>query len=159
MKDSIPHRKALSGVLLAGLVAACIGSCYSSLPAGKGNAPQQESIRATIASLSQDPLGQHTLLGDGDDPAFELTPIDTNCTYYATFQSHNQKVVQNANGIFMTYLLDYTDVAPWPGTWRLVRSTDGGTTFQVVYTSPLVGSKTACIETDEDNKHPRSLQR
>lgn len=151
MKNPIPCPKALSGVLLAGFVAACLGSCYSSLPVGKGNGPQQESMHPTIASLSEDPLGLQFPLQSSDDPTFELTLVDTNCTYYATFQSHNQKVVQNANGIFMTYLLDYTDVAPWPGTWRLVRSTDGGTTFRVVYTSPLVGSKTACIETDEDN--------
>jgi hypothetical protein len=78
-----------------------------------------------------------------------LTQVDTNCTYYATFQSHNQKVVQNDNGIFMTYLIDYDD--QWMGRWRLVRSTDGGMTFQEVYTSPVVSSKTACIETDEHN--------
>jgi len=96
-------------------------------------------------------LGQSPFLGDQDVPAFELTLIDNNCTYYATFQSHNQKVVQNENGIFMTYLVDYADVAPWPGTWKLVRSTDGGRTFETVYTSPRVGSKAACIETDEHN--------
>jgi outer membrane protein assembly factor BamB len=86
-----------------------------------------------------------------DGSGIQLTRVDSNCTYYATFQSHNQKVVQNENGIFMTYLVDYEDVAPWPGYWKLLRSTDGGESFEVVYTSPMVGSKAACIETDEDN--------
>jgi hypothetical protein len=84
-------------------------------------------------------------------PEIRLTRVDSNCTYYATFQSHNQKVVQNENGIFMTYLVDYEDVAPWPGYWKLLRSTDGGESFEVLYTSPKVGSKAPCIETDEDN--------
>jgi len=79
----------------------------------------------------------------------QLIRVDENCTYYATFQSHNQKVLQNENGIFLTYLVDYEDVAPWPGYWRLMRSTDGGQTFEEVYTSSIVGSKAACIETDQ----------
>jgi len=78
-----------------------------------------------------------------------LTRIDTNCTYYAAFQSHNQKVLQNSCGIFVTYLVDYEDVPPWPGVWRLLHSTDSGATFGVVYTSSKVGSKAAAIETDE----------
>jgi len=82
---------------------------------------------------------------------FQMGKVDINCTYYATFQSHNQKVVQNENGIFMTYLLDYEDEAPWPGRWCLLRSVDGGSTFQAIYTSPKVGSKAACIETDDNN--------
>jgi hypothetical protein len=89
-------------------------------------------------------------------PEIRLTRVDSNCTYYATFQSHNQKVVQNENGIFMTYLVDYEDVAPWPGYWKLLRSTDGGESFEVLYTSPKVGSKAPCIETDE---HPSPVQR
>ncbi len=78
-----------------------------------------------------------------------LVKLDTNCTYYATFQNHNQKVLQNSHGMFLTYLVDYEDTPPWPGFWRLLRSTDGGATFSVIYTSPEVGSKAACIETDE----------
>ncbi len=94
---------------------------------------------------------QHPFSVPHPDRDVLLTQVDVNCTYYATFQSHNQKVVQNDNGIFMTYLMDYDDSPPWPGRWRLVRSTDGGSTFESLYTSPQVGSKTACIETDEDN--------
>src|SRR5437870_1536866 len=34
----------------------------------------------------------------------ELTVVDAEATGYGTFQSHNQKVVSNANGIFMTHI-------------------------------------------------------
>ncbi len=81
----------------------------------------------------------------------EFVRIDSNCTYYATFQSHNQKVVQNENGIFLSYLVDYEDKAPWLGTWNLARSTDGGKTFQTTYSSPRVGSKAPCLENDENS--------
>ena len=99
-------------------------------------------------SLDKNEIGTESNLSTGD---FELTRIDFNCTYYATFQSHNQKVIQNDNGIFLTYLVDYEDEAPWPGNWSLLRSIDGGKSFQTIYRSPTVGSKTACLETDEDN--------
>src|SRR5690348_16251826 len=65
-----------------------------------------------------------------DPPATELAPIeltliDDHAIGYGTFQSHNQKVVSNANGIFMTHLRqankEYT-----AQTWRLSRSGDGG---------------------------------
>lgn len=62
----------------------------------------------------------------------ELSLIDDDAIGYATFQSHNQKVIENANGIFMTHLRrrneDYT-----AQTWRLSRSTDGGKTFTAIY--------------------------
>lgn len=34
----------------------------------------------------------------------DVTCIDDDATGYATFNSHNQKVVQNENGIFMTHI-------------------------------------------------------
>ena len=34
----------------------------------------------------------------------ELTCVDRQATGYATFQSHNQKVLSNRRGIFMTYI-------------------------------------------------------
>ncbi len=112
------------------------------------------SIAVSIALVSAIFLkpGVVNAMGGAENPAgITLTQVDHNCTYYATFQSHNQKVVQNDNGIFMTYLADYEDQAPWPGYWRLLRSTDGGRSFQILYTSLMVGSKAPCIETDEDN--------
>ncbi|MSR56723.1 MAG: hypothetical protein EXS05_03510 [Planctomycetaceae bacterium] len=74
----------------------------------------------------------------GDEPAgkplvpIELTQVDDKAIAYATFQSHNQKVVSNRHGIFITYLrsaaADYM-----AQTWRLARSTDGGRTFTTLF--------------------------
>lgn len=80
---------------------------------------------------------------------FELTLVDGDATMYATFQSHNQKVVQNDNGIFITHIRTRND-AYTAQQWRLSRSVDGGKTFTVVYedtdaTNPPV------LETDENN--------
>ncbi|MBN1342425.1 MAG: hypothetical protein JXQ73_07080 [Phycisphaerae bacterium] len=79
----------------------------------------------------------------------EVTCVDAEATGYGTFQSHNQKVLSNSRGIFMTHIrsrnADYT-----AQEWRLSRSVDGGRTFATVYqatnaTNPPV------IETDEGN--------
>ncbi len=73
----------------------------------------------------------------------ELTSIDTSIsTIYGTFQSHNQKVVSNDNGIFLTYV-DTFD----PSLWRLMRSTDGGASFTTVYEATNYTSPPA-VETD-----------
>ena len=62
----------------------------------------------------------------------ELTLVDDHAIGYGTFQSHNQKIVSNENGIFMTHIRqankEYT-----AQTWRLSRSTDGGKSFSTVY--------------------------
>jgi len=80
----------------------------------------------------------------------EIILIDANATLFGTFQSYNQKVVSNQNGIFMTHVRsrndDYT-----AQHWRLSRSTDGGLSFYTLYeathaTNPPV------LETDsQDN--------
>ena len=63
-----------------------------------------------------------------------------------TFQSNNQKVVQNKRGIFMTHIRRYNE-ADITNQWRLSCSQDGGRTFKTLYeatnaTNPPV------IETD-----------
>jgi len=64
----------------------------------------------------------------------EVTCVDDRACGYGIFQSHNQKVVSNANGIFMTYLREDNEKDPRkPNVWRLMRSADGGKTFSVVY--------------------------
>ena len=87
-----------------------------------------------------------------DPPATELAPIeltliDDHAIGYGTFQSHNQKVVSNANGIFMTHLRqankEYTAQA-----WRLSRSGDGGKSFTTLYEATNATSSPA-LETDE----------
>jgi hypothetical protein len=64
--------------------------------------------------------------------AIELTLVDDHAVAFGTFQSHNQKVVSNENGIFMTHIRqankEYT-----AQTWRLSRSADGGKSFATVY--------------------------
>ena len=62
------------------------------------------------------------------------------------FQSHNQKVVQNAYGFFATRG-DRTSV---PGHFWLNRSTNGGLTFTTVYEEAYSVSPPA-LESDEDN--------
>ena len=50
----------------------------------------------------------------------EVTCVDDHACGYGTFQSHNQKVVSNANGIFMTYLREDNEKDPaQPNVWRL----------------------------------------
>jgi hypothetical protein len=60
---------------------------------------------------------------------FEVSKVADTITPYATFQSHNQKIVQNAYGIFMAY--SYSQSPSPLGTWRLARDfglqTDGDT--------------------------------
>ncbi len=78
----------------------------------------------------------------------EIVCVDEDAFGYATFQSHNQKVVSNRNGIFMTYLKKRHNQAYTSQTWRLARSVDGGRTFSVLFeatdpTNPPV------LETDE----------
>jgi hypothetical protein len=82
----------------------------------------------------------------------ELTQISTSSPLYGTFQSHNQKVVSNAYGIFMTYLdTEYVGAygVNWGNLhlWKLLRSTDGGKTFSTVYTAKNY-TKSPAIETD-----------
>lgn len=84
-------------------------------------------------------------------------------TYFATFQSHNQKVVENAYGVFMTYVYSYTDPPvnqTQKDTWRLARSLDGGKSFSTIWRSS-VPTKAPVIETDEHGSvylvHPNDL--
>jgi hypothetical protein len=55
------------------------------------------------------------------------------------FQSHNQKVVANDNGIFVTH-----------AEGILQRSTDGGRTFSTVFNANIKGLDPPTLETDED---------
>ena len=83
-------------------------------------------------------------------PTIQLVEINTpsDGTGYSVFQSHNQKVVANTNGIFITYLDSCPDTSP--NTWRLARSTDGGHTFTTVYQGSDY-TRAPAMETDETN--------
>src|SRR5262245_52647242 len=98
-----------------------------------------------------------------EGPQVEITEVDSDATAYATFQSHNQKVVANAYGIFMTHihkqqccdsLSSCTDAPPAEcpdankiSDWRLSRSVDGGATFMKVY-GGVHGTRAPTLETD-----------
>lgn len=86
-------------------------------------------------------LGSAAPIVRADDfPAdIRVTQIDSGVTHYATFQSHNQKVVANEHGIFVTHIRD-RDLPYQAQTWRLSRSTDGGANFS-----------TLCEQTDATN--------
>jgi hypothetical protein len=77
----------------------------------------------------------------------ELTLVDDHAIAFGTFQSHNQKIVSNDNGIFMTHVRqankEYT-----AQTWRLSRSTDGGKSFTTVYEA-INATSSPALETDE----------
>jgi hypothetical protein len=118
----------------------------------------------------------------------EITEVDEDATAFGTFQSHNQKVVVNAYGIFMTYLhkrhccdsslnsccdiddpfctdevtKDCRDAGRDAiSTWRLLRSVDGGATFTTIYEGRH-GTTPPVLETDWQGNiylaHPDTFQ-
>ena len=104
---------------------------------------------ATLLSPVQLSLPQATAQHDPDASLvpIELTVADPDATGYATFQSHNQKVVANDRGYFLSHIRTRNE-AYTAQKWRLSRSTDRGKTFQTIYeathaTNPPV------LETDE----------
>lgn len=78
----------------------------------------------------------------------EISDLDPEAFGYATFQSHNQKVLSNRNGIFATYLKRRNNEAYTSQTWRLMRSTDGGATFRVLHEATQA-TNPPVLETDE----------
>jgi hypothetical protein len=62
----------------------------------------------------------------------ETTLVDANAIHSGTFQSHNQKVVHNARGIFMTHVRS-RDEEYTAQQWRLSWSKDGGMTFATLF--------------------------
>lgn len=80
---------------------------------------------------------------------FDVTCVENQVIPYATFQSHNQKVVANRRGIFMTYLrrrnAEYT-----AQHWRLMHSTDGGRSFRVLF-EHTDATNAPCLCTDADD--------
>ena len=58
----------------------------------------------------------------------EMVCVDSEATASATFQSHNQEVVSDRHGIFLTHIRSRNK--PYRGqTWRLLRTRDGGRTL------------------------------
>lgn len=87
-----------------------------------------------------------------DDEPFLFTRLSGAAPGFATYQSHNQLVVQNRKGIFAVFLDSDPDSTQVPRTnsWMLMHSTDGGKTFQPIFHA--VGHAMApTVETDEDD--------
>lgn len=77
-----------------------------------------------------------------------VTQIDSKVTHYATFQSHNQKVVANRHGYFTTHIRD-RDQPYLAQTWRLMRSTDQGISFQTIF-ERTAATNPPVMETDAE---------
>lgn len=99
-------------------------------------------MKALLASLILLAPG----LAAGELLEIETTLVEDGAPHFATFQSHNQKVVRNGRGLFMTYghsrNKDYTGQC-----WRVMRSTDGGGSFTVLHESTDATNPPA-LETD-----------
>lgn len=83
---------------------------------------------------------------------FITTIINNHASYYSTYQSHDRKMVANQNGIFMTYITNTVnqDTNNENSTWKLMQSTDGGTSFTTAYSVDNAHSRAPVIETDSD---------
>lgn len=98
----------------------------------------------TPRALAGEPPSEENLL------PIKLTLVDDHAIGYATFQSHNQKVVSNSQGIFITYLHASRDNY-MAQTWRLAHSRDGGKSFEILYEATHATSAPV-LETDpKDN--------
>ena len=75
-----------------------------------------------------------------------LTLLDENVIHYATFQSHNQKVVARGSEIYTAHLRTRNDEYT-AQTWRLSRSDDGGKTFHTMCEETL-GTNPPVLEID-----------
>lgn len=91
-------------------------------------------------------LAPDTTWADESFAGVALTLLDGQATTYATFQSHNQKVVSNAHGIFTTHIRS-RDEPFLAQQWRLSRSVDNGATFQTLYEATHATNPPA-METD-----------
>ncbi len=82
--------------------------------------------------------------GAGQINNINFTTVDPDAIAYG--QSYNQTVLNNQHGIFMTYLKSRN--AQYDSQdWRLMRSIDGGETFNVIY-QEMAGTNAPVIETD-----------
>jgi hypothetical protein len=81
-----------------------------------------------------------------------ITPSDVekNVHRYATFQSHNQKIVKNASGIFMVYVSYGTSETFFPSHYLLRRSVDNGVHWTTIF-EETCGTHPPALETDSHN--------
>lgn len=85
-------------------------------------------------------------LAHAEPLAIETALVDGQAVMQGTFQSHNQKVVRNSRGIFMTHVRSRNE-GYTAQQWRLSWSRDGGGTFATLYESTDATSPPV-LETD-----------
>jgi hypothetical protein len=93
-------------------------------------------------------IGWLASAGPAASQSVTLTTLDIGGYYGSTGQSHSRTVVSNQYGYFATYVHDRDEDGNY-AQWRLVRSTDGGSTFTTVY-SATHGTPAPVIETDRN---------
>lgn len=93
-------------------------------------------------------LGACASLSTAAPDPVSFTLVDAEATGYGTFQSHNQKVVSNKSGVFMTHIRSRNE-AYTAQQWRLSRSADGGATFKTIH-EETSATNPPVIETDAD---------
>jgi len=112
-----------------------------------GNVPPSGDLTSLLLPAGGDPdpaTEPKLFLRVREVPAVEVILVDPE-PYGSTFQSHNQKVVANDHGIFVTYYAG----GSWPaGYYRLARSVDGGRNFTTIY-QYANAVNIAPMETDE----------
>jgi hypothetical protein len=127
-------------------------------------ANSQQTCTTQYGSGSQTCNSSGTAWGPCQIPilTMPLTTLDTaptgtingaNYFAYGTFQSNDQKTIQNQNGIFTTYVKSYQNEggsgANDVSTWVIKQSKDGGVTWAPIWTyTSSNGSKAPCMETD-----------
>jgi len=105
-------------------------------------------VLASVGTRTASPGGLAEAKQSAGLRAVELVCVDDEAIGYATFQSHNQKVVSNGHGIFITHLRTRNS-AYTAQTWRLSRSTDGGRTFSTVHEA-VHATNPPVLETDDE---------
>jgi hypothetical protein len=105
---------------------------------------------ACVSAFASEDRQDRAVSSDSD--GFVFTRVSRGAPLYATYQSHQQLVVENRGGIFLTHLDSDPDPTQVPRTnsWRLLRSVDDGRAFTELFRA--TGHATApAVETDEDD--------
>ena len=80
----------------------------------------------------------------------QLVCVDDQATGYGTFQSHNQKIMSNRRGIFMTHLRSRNE-AYTAQSWRLSWSTNSGESFRTLFAATNATNPPLLESDAEDN--------
>jgi BNR repeat-containing family member len=104
---------------------------------------------AIAASLSVARAGNSSPNDAPGVTSIHLRCVDAKATGYGTFQSHNQKVISNRRGIFMTHLRSRNE-AYTAQSWRLSWSTNAGESFATLFAATNA-TNPPLLESDADD--------